>query len=420
MKLIATLAISAAFSLNAMGQTTITNSGFELWGNTVPAGDTHEEPTNWYSNQSGSSIAALGGQTCFKDASVFHSGLYAVRVETVSGPFSTVVNGSVTTGVVNAPTITKSDGYIGTVNYTTTTDDRRMSFTGRPDSLVGWYRYTSGGAGEQAKIRVILHTGDYYDPETPTTYHPDLSANKIADVTFFGATTDVTSWTRFSVPFTYVSASSPAYIMINATSSANQSTSIAGSKLWLDDIDVVYNPTASCDVVTGLAASAVTATTATISWTPVTGSVGYIYAVDNSSTPPASGTFTTTTSVPLTGLTGASLYYAHVRDTCATGTSAWVTVPFATTGFTGLKSTSLKNFSIAAFPNPVSDMLSLNIAGTDKTGQVQIMDLTGKVISTTATTAGTINISIPGLPAGTYLVHYTDAENCETLKINKQ
>ena len=236
------LLILTGFGANA--QTTITNGGFELWGNTVPAGDTYTEPTNWYSNQSGSSIASLGAETCFKDATVVHSGTYSVRVQTISGPLSTIINGNVTTGVVDAPTINKTDGYIGTVNYSSSTDDRRMAFTGRPDSIVGWYQYTqstsSGGSSETGKVHAILHIGDYYDPGTPTTYHPDPTANKIADALFLTPASNVSTWTRFSVPFTYVSTSSPAYIMINVTSSANQATTVVGSTLWLDDLEVIY------------------------------------------------------------------------------------------------------------------------------------------------------------------------------------
>ena len=240
MKTLTTLLLAATCG-TAFAQTTITNGGFENWGNASPG--VSSEPTGWYSNKSGSSTATLGPQTCFQDNTVVHSGTYSVRVENATVPvFGTVVNGNVTTGVVNAPTTTKTDGYIGTVNYSTSTDDRRMAFTGRPDSLVGWYQYTAGAAGEQGKIRAILHTGDYYDPETPTTYHPDPTANKIADVTFLTPTSSVSAWTRFSVPFTYVSAGTPAYIMINVTSSANQATTVATSKLWLDDLQVVYKP----------------------------------------------------------------------------------------------------------------------------------------------------------------------------------
>jgi Secretion system C-terminal sorting domain/Putative carbohydrate metabolism domain len=182
---------------------------------------------------------------------VVHSGSYSVRVQTISGPLSTVVNGNVTTGVVNAPSMSKADGYIGTVNYSTPTDIRHRAFTGHPDSLTGWYQYLSGGAGEQGKIRAIIHTGEYYDPETPTTggYHPDLTANKIGDAMFVTPTSSVATWTRFAVPFTYVSSATPAYIMINATSSANQLTTITGSKLWLDDLQVTYTATTATSVV---------------------------------------------------------------------------------------------------------------------------------------------------------------------------
>ena len=245
MNKIITLSLAAVISSATLfAQTQITNGGFENWGNASPGVST--EPTNWYSNLSGSNIAQLGSQTCFQCTSPVHSGTYSVRLETESqnlGFETVIVNGSLTTGVVDAPTTTKSDGYIGTVNYSTASDDRRMPFTGRPDSIVGYYQYSSGGAGELGKIRAILHTGDYYDPETPTTYHPDPTANKIADALFLTPTSNVTSWTRFSVAFTYTSAANPAYIMINATPSDNQNTTVAGSQLWLDDIAVVYNAT---------------------------------------------------------------------------------------------------------------------------------------------------------------------------------
>ena len=241
MRSIATLVLAASLSsFAATAQTTITNGGFENWGNASPGLST--EPTGWYSDQSGSSTASLGGQTCFQESGIKHSGSYCVKVVTISGPFSTVVNGVVTTGVVNAPSINKTDGYIGTVNYSSATDDRRMSFTGRPDSLVGWYQYTPGGAGEQGKIRAILHTGDYYDPETPTTYHPNPTANKIADLTFTTPSSTVSTWTRFSMPFNYVSGSSPTYIMINVTPSTNQATTITGSTMYIDDLQTVYAP----------------------------------------------------------------------------------------------------------------------------------------------------------------------------------
>jgi hypothetical protein len=124
-----------------------------------------------------------------------------------------------------------------------------MNFTGKPDSLIGWYQYTSGGAGEQPKIRAILHTADYFDPETPTTNHPACIANKIADALWLGGTSNQTTWKRFSVPFNYTSTATPSRIMVNITSSANQATTIVGSKLWIDDLAVVYNTSTSVNEI---------------------------------------------------------------------------------------------------------------------------------------------------------------------------
>lgn len=239
MKKLFTLFLIAS-SLYLTAQTTIANGGFELWGNPTPGVST--EPTGWYSNKSGSNIAKLANNICFQDGTIKRTGLYSVRVETINY-LGNAVNGAVTTGVINAPSFNKADGYIGTVNFSSSTDIRKMSFVGRPDSIVGYYQYTMGGAGEQPKVRAILHTLDYFDPETPTTNHPACIANKIGDAVWIGTSANQTSWKRFSVPFTYTSSSAPTHIMINITSSANQMTTITGSKLWIDDLSVVYNST---------------------------------------------------------------------------------------------------------------------------------------------------------------------------------
>lgn len=235
--------LSLTISLFSLAQTQITNSGFETWDN---AGTVTEEPTDFNSNKTGSSNAQLGGQTCFRDASIKHGGSYALRLENKTVPIiGTVINGSATTGLVNAPTTSKSDGYIGTINYSTPTDIRRLAFTGRPDSIIGWYQYTSGGTGEVGKITAILHNNHYFDPETPSTYHADPTADKIGKATFLTPTGTSASWKRFTVPFTYTGAGNPSYILMSMTPSNNQLTTFAGSKIWIDDVAFIYNTVTS-------------------------------------------------------------------------------------------------------------------------------------------------------------------------------
>ncbi|MEI6489766.1 MAG: PCMD domain-containing protein [Bacteroidota bacterium] len=239
------ITISATItSLVAQPTPQFPNASFELWENAT----TSIEPTFYNSNKTGTGWATSGPQTCFQETSIVHSGTYAVRLETGSA-LGTAVNGALTSGIVNAPTINKIDGYIGTIEGALGTDIRRIAFDGRPDSLIGWYRYTqststggTGGANEIGKVRAVLHLGNYYDPETPSnSNHPDSSANKIGAALFLTPASNVGTWTRFSVPFVYVSAATPQYVLINATPSNNQLTSVTGSKLWLDDIGVVYN-----------------------------------------------------------------------------------------------------------------------------------------------------------------------------------
>ncbi len=246
-KLYSLFFICASSTLSVFAQTpALPNGGFEAW----EGSGTSMEPVSYNSNKTGTGYATSGPQTLFQDNTTMHSGTYCARMETVSFIIATV-NGSLTSGIVNAPSTNKLQGYLGTIQNTTTTDIRRISFDGRPDSLVGWYKYVqststsgTGGANEQGKVRAILHVGQYYDPETPvSSNHPDSTVNKIGDATFLTPMANVSAWTRFSVPFNYVDGRTPQYIMLNCTSSNNQNTSVAGSKMWLDDVEVIYNST---------------------------------------------------------------------------------------------------------------------------------------------------------------------------------
>jgi hypothetical protein len=241
MKKTFTTILTLLISLFSFAQTQITNAGFETWGGS----GTSIEPTSWNSNKTGTGLAASGPQTCFQETSGPHSGSSCVRVETVYYILA-VVNGNVTTGVVNAPSTNKSQGYLSA------TGSDKIAFTGRPDSIVGWYKYTqatsgTGASAEQAKVYAVLHTGDYYDPAAPVSgNHTDLSANKIGEALYVSPASNQGSWKRFTVPFNYVNSNTPAFIMVNITSSNNQLTvapgfSGSGSKLWVDDLEAIYN-----------------------------------------------------------------------------------------------------------------------------------------------------------------------------------
>ena len=231
-KIILSFAILVAITTKVNAQQQLPNNGFESWTDALP--------TNYYDNKKGNSTAQLGPSTASKSTDA-HSGSFSVLVETKDFVLAKV-NGNLTSGYVNAPSTNKAEGYIGTNEHGNSNNVRRIDFTSRPDSLVGWFKYTpANDADEKGKVNVVLHKGHFYDPETPVNgNHDNLSANRIGTATFITENQTYSSWTRFSVPFTYVSSDNPEYILFTVTSSNNQMTNKAGSKLWIDDIELIY------------------------------------------------------------------------------------------------------------------------------------------------------------------------------------
>ncbi|MEZ4910046.1 MAG: M43 family zinc metalloprotease [Saprospiraceae bacterium] len=92
----------------------------------------------------------------------------------------------------------------------------------------------------------------------------------------------------------------------------------------------------SCGTPSGLAASSVTSSSATCSWTPVSGSTNYTFEYKLSSASTWITSIVSTTSINLTGLTASSTYNIRVKATCSGTTSAYsTTVNFTTSASTG-------------------------------------------------------------------------------------
>lgn len=218
-------------------QTTIPNADFENWQN---VGSNTEEPTNWNGNETGGGFANLGPQTIFQETNNPHGGSYCVRM-TNGSYFGTPINATVTTGRVEAPSTNPNDGYVQTV-----TGDANFNtpFTGRPDSLVGWYRLTAAG-GDQPKVSIFLH--ENYDYEEPDQGSSAAYLVGSGSMTFSSVT--VGNWTRFSIPITYSNANTPTHALIIMTASDTPGTADTGTSFWVDDLEAIYcTPSTGTDV----------------------------------------------------------------------------------------------------------------------------------------------------------------------------
>jgi hypothetical protein len=88
----------------------------------------------------------------------------------------------------------------------------------------------------------------------------------------------------------------------------------------------------SCGTPTGLASSTITSSSATVSWTAVSGAVSYDvdYKLTSTGTWTNAATATASTSVNISGLTPSSVYDWRVRTNCSSGSSSYATAQFTT------------------------------------------------------------------------------------------
>ncbi|MFK7923152.1 MAG: PCMD domain-containing protein [Bacteroidia bacterium] len=219
--------------LSVNAQTEVPNGGFENWDN---VGNNDEEPQNWSANKTGGGLAGLAPQTCFRESNNPYAGTYCIKVETDSY-FGAVVNGAATTGRIEAPNTNPANGYLRTIR-----NDAAFNspFSGRPDSLVGYYRYQPEN-GDQGKVEVFLH-GDY-DVENPD--QGGSASFMVATATFLTPTSNVDTWTRFAVPFVYTSTDTPLYFLAVVSASVVAGGGEVGSTLWVDELETIYQPCSS-------------------------------------------------------------------------------------------------------------------------------------------------------------------------------
>lgn len=212
MKKIFTLVIMCVFaSWVTMAQNAIPTPGMESWSGSPPS------PTGWTTLNS----YILG--SCSQGTAVgeYYSGTKAAILTTLDGGgFIGVRPGVMATGQLNPIT----EQFTGGVNFTL-----------RPDSLVGWYKYIpqNNEVGATGNLFLLKNSG----------------ADTVGVATFI-TTAPQTTWARFAVAVNYQSTDDPEKAIFIFTS-GQESGSQVNTKLYIDELDLIYNQTVGVETTKG-------------------------------------------------------------------------------------------------------------------------------------------------------------------------
>jgi hypothetical protein len=232
------LITALAGTLSGFAQTQIGNSNFEAW---ETSSNEIKEPVNWNSFKT-----ATGAWNSFGDQQMNWStlvrpgstGTKSAVIWSRSAAFGIVANGNMTLGRIEMGSATASSS--SNYNYSSTGDAAYSEvMTDAPDSIVFWVKYKPVTAGSNnARVSAVItnNTNNFKDPNDVG------NANTVATAILNFPTTS-NSWVRKSVPFTYVgSASNAAYIITTFTTNNVPGGGSANDSLYIDDIELIYNP----------------------------------------------------------------------------------------------------------------------------------------------------------------------------------
>ena len=117
-----------------------------------------------------------------------------------------------------------------------------MPFTGKPDSLVAWVKFTPDGtdtANPYAKVTATIHSDyDYIDGYSKTSDNSYVVAQAVNQkITKTNGT-----WKRVSIPFQYTNnGAQPKYILLSVATNSVPGKGGTNDHMYIDDIQLVYN-----------------------------------------------------------------------------------------------------------------------------------------------------------------------------------
>ena len=258
MKKIVTLLAAAVLPIFAQAQTQIANGDFETWtfdGVNLPnyfnSFQTADGSYSSYSYDSSNRQVQRSTDTRPGSTGKYSCHIWSrlVEVKILFVSIKAHAQGNLTTGRVHAGS-TSAEGE-NNYNYSDRDGSNTlngfknpcaMPFTGKPDSLVAWVKFTPDGtdtSNPYAKVTATIHSDyDYIDGYAQT------SDQKYVVATAVNKTIAKTNgqWKRISIPFKYTNnGAQPKYILLSVATNAVPGKGGTNDHLYVDDIELIYN-----------------------------------------------------------------------------------------------------------------------------------------------------------------------------------
>jgi hypothetical protein len=179
----------------------------------------------------------------------------------------------------------------------------------------------------------------------------------------------------------------------------------------------------TCDMPRWISAGPAACDSIVFVWDSVAAPGGYEYAVVNSpGAPPTSINKATGRMASVGGLTPATPYTIFVRAVCdSTSSSAWKTLLITTPPCpTAVAQTARAAHQVVLYPNPAGQTITL-VVSPELRGSMtaEILSADGRVLQHILPTGINTDITISDLPAGFYLLRWTDGHSRQTLRFSK-
>lgn len=231
----------------------IPNSDFELFHKETLNKKTGDEPNHWHSFLSATgnlaNTAAAIHTEISTDTRPGTAGTSSLLLKATSVIGSIIANGTATTGRMNAGSMIatgpENHAFLDLAN--TDKDGNGDPFytklAARPDSLVCWVKFNQAkavAAAPYATVNAVITDGTRYQDPEDKTY-----TNVVAKATDTEIASD-NVWKRLALPFDYATyagnnAEAKA-ILVTISTNAKPGKGNANDQLFVDDLELVYNP----------------------------------------------------------------------------------------------------------------------------------------------------------------------------------